>query len=458
MRFLGDSLMILESYWDAIFDRDSSFRDKISRLFKSPFIKNVSIVASGSVVAQGIGIAFSPVITRLYGPEAFGILGVFIASSAILVTVCSLTYQIAIVLPKKDDDAKAIAVLSFIIAAALSSVIALILFLFRQSLISLLHLEEISAFIFLIPVFIMFAASHKIIEQWIIRKGEFKKKAKVGIAQALIVNTTKSGIGLVHPAALILVIISTFGHLLHTFLLSWTLSKKIFIFKYFKNKSWLRLSKIKEVAIRYKDFPSYRAPQALLGSFTKNLPMIIIASFFGPVYAGFYGLGQKVIKHPAGIISDSVGKVFYPWISKAYNEGKNIRLLLTKATLALAGIGIIPFGAIILFGPFLFGFIFGNEWVNAGEYSRWLSVWLFFDFIRVSAVQTIPVIGIQGFFLIFTMISTIIRVLTLFLAALITKDAVLTIAIFSIISGLLSLLLLFITISKCNKKPFNVSF
>jgi O-antigen/teichoic acid export membrane protein len=452
MRFFGDSLITLESFWDAIFDKNTSFRDKLGGLLKNPFIKNVSIVASGSVVAQMIGIAFSPVITRLYGPEAFGILGVFLASTAIIATVSSLTYQIAIVLPEKDEDAKSIAVLSFFIAAVLASVLALILFLFRKPLISLLHLEEISSFIFLIPVFILFAACHKIIEQWIIRKGEFKKKAKVGIAQALIVHSTKSGFGLMHPGALILITISTFGHLLHAFMLSRTLSKKIFSFKYFKNAAWLRYSRIKEVALRYVDFPAYRAPQALLGAFTKNLPMIIIASFFGPVYAGFYGLGQKIIKHPAGIISDSVGKVFYPWISNAFNEGKNIKLLLTKATLSLAGVGIIPFGAIILFGPLLFGFIFGNEWVDAGEYSRWLSVWLFFDFIRVSAVQTIPVIGIQGFFLIYTAISTAIRVFTLFLAALITKDAVLTVAAFSIVSGLLSLLLLLITISKCNKK------
>ncbi len=452
MRFFGDSLIILESYWDSIFDNDTSFRKKITGLVNNSFIKNVSIVASGSVVAQLIGIAFSPVITRLYGPEAFGILGVFLASSAIIVTVSSLTYQIAIVLPKKDDDAKAIAVLSFIIAAAISSGIALILFLFRQPLISLLHLEEISSFIFLIPVFILFTASHKIVEQWIIRKGEFKKKAKVGIVQSLIVNTSKSGIGLIHPGALILVSISTFGHLLHAFMLSWTLTKKKHSSHGLKNASWLRFSSIKEAAFRHKDFPVYRAPQAFLGAFTKNLPMIIIASFFGPVYAGFYALGQKVIKHPAGIISDSVGKVFYPWISKAFNEGKNIKLLLTKATLALAGIGIIPFGAIILFGPSLFGFIFGNEWVNAGEYSRWLSVWIFFDFIRVSAIQTIPVIGIQSFFLIYTTVSTVIRVSALFLAALIIKDAVLTVAVFSIVSGLLSLLLLLVTISKCNIK------
>jgi O-antigen/teichoic acid export membrane protein len=421
-------------------------------IIKKPFIKNVTIVAGGTGMAQIIVMAFSPIITRLYGPEAFGILGVFTASSAILITIGSLTYQIAIVLPKKDDDAKAIVVLSLIIAAIFSSVLAIVLILFRKPIISLLHLEAISSYILVIPVFIFFSACSNIAEQWIIRTGQFKKKARVGIVQALIISSTKSGIGLWYPAAVVLVSLTTLGHMLYAFMLSWTRSIKKQTFFKLKNAPWLTISQIKEVALRHRDFPLYRAPQALLGTITKQLPLIFIASFFGPVYAGFYTLGQRVIKNPSNLISDAVGKVFYPWISRSFNEGRNIRHIIIRITLGLGGIGIIPFGIIAILGPQIIGFIFGSEWVAAGEYARWLTIWIFFDFIRVPSSHAIPVIGIQGFFLIYTVISTVIRLSTIFIMAIITQNDILTVASYCVVSSLMSLVLIFVTIVKCNNK------
>ncbi|MBO1928615.1 hypothetical protein J4731_01440 [Providencia rettgeri] len=45
---------------------------------------------------------FSPIITRLYGPEVFGILGTFTAILTVITPIAALTYPIAIVLPKSD--------------------------------------------------------------------------------------------------------------------------------------------------------------------------------------------------------------------------------------------------------------------------------------------------------------------------------------------------------------------
>jgi IS5 family transposase len=69
----------------------------------------VAVVASGTAGAQAITMGFSPVITRLYGPEAFGLLGVFMAMVQVLVPAAALTYPIAIVLPKEDRDARVLA-------------------------------------------------------------------------------------------------------------------------------------------------------------------------------------------------------------------------------------------------------------------------------------------------------------------------------------------------------------
>lgn len=72
----------------------------------------MAVVATGTAGAQAITMGFAPIITRLYGPEAFGLLGTFSAILAVLTPMAALTYPIAIVLPKDHADAKGLAKLS----------------------------------------------------------------------------------------------------------------------------------------------------------------------------------------------------------------------------------------------------------------------------------------------------------------------------------------------------------
>lgn len=57
-------------------------------------------MASGTAMAQVISMLLAPIITRLYGPEAYGMMGTFMAIIGIFTPIAALTYPIAIVLPK----------------------------------------------------------------------------------------------------------------------------------------------------------------------------------------------------------------------------------------------------------------------------------------------------------------------------------------------------------------------
>src|SRR5690606_27771088 len=126
--------------------------------------------------------------------------------------------------------------------------------------------------------------------------------------------------------------------------------------------------------------------------------------------AGFYGLGRRILQLPSELIGKAVGDVFYPRISEAANNGENLTYLIRKSTLMLSVIGIFPFGIVILSGPWLFGFVFGMEWIKAGEYARWLAVWLYFGFINRPSVRALPVLNAQAFHLAYTFIMLIVRV------------------------------------------------
>src|SRR5699024_8218297 len=126
--------------------------------------------------------------------------------------------------------------------------------------------------------------------------------------------------------------------------------------------------KLGKLAKKYYDFPVYRAPQDLLNSVSDSLPVIMLTTLFSPTSAGFYTIGRTVLRLPSNLVGKAVGDVFYPRIAEASNKKENMVKLLQKATLSLAAVGIVPFGLVILFGPFLFSLVFGAEWEMAGQY------------------------------------------------------------------------------------------
>ena len=421
--------------------------DKLIRLRRKPFVRNVSVVAAGTMLAQAISIGFAPVITRLYGPEAFGVLGVFLACTTLIASVGSLTYDIAIVLPEKDDEARAVATLAMIIALALSLISTLGLLLFREPLIRTFNLESISSLLMLMPLLIFFTACQKIAMQWLIRTSQFVRKAWVRIFQSLFLNIAKSGVGLINPTAMALVVVSTLGEAIHAIMLIGTpLKRSLSFFRRRPFPPWFCTASILEAAYKHRDFPLYQAPNAVIKNLTSNLPMLLFAGFFGPIYAGYYALGEKVLKNPSRIISQSVGDVFFARIARACNRDEDVGRLLIRVTFGMAVVGVLPFLALAISGPMVFGVVFGKEWTLGGEYARWLSIWLFFDFISGPASKTVRVIGIQRFYLIHGVVTSAIRISMLLLGALHFRNDLLAVALFSMAGAGASIVLIAIVI------------
>jgi O-antigen/teichoic acid export membrane protein len=402
---------------------------EIKRLAKGRFVRNVAVVTTGAATAQVITIAFAPIITRLYGPEAFGLLGTFMTLVGVLTTIAALSYPIAIVLPKEDSDARGLAQLSVYISLVVAALVAVALLVGGDRLLNLLGAQAIAAFILLIPLNILFAAWLQVAQQWLIRKKQFKVKAKVAVAQAMILNTAKSGIGLFAPLAAVLIVLTTIGGALHAAMLSWgaRVGKDDANGKKTPNKQ----TPLIELAKQYYDFPLYRAPQVFINSISRSLPVLMLAALFGPASAGFYVLGRRVLGLPSQLISMSVYEVFYPRITAALHNGENLTRLILKSTVALAGLGVVPFGIIVVFGPWLFGLIFGEQWVMAGEYSRWLAIFSFFLFINRPSMAAVPVLGLQRGLLVYEILSTGSKLLALYIGFVYFADDRVAVALFS---------------------------
>lgn len=427
-------------------------KSEVLRINRNSFVRNVLIMATGTAAAQVITMSLSPFITRLYGPEAFGLLGAFTAIIAIVSPIAALTYPTAIVLPKNEKDANGLIRLSLSITIIIAIIMALILVIFNDPVIELLKLEEIATFLYLIPLVVLFSGSLEVVEQWLIRTKQFGITAKVTFSQSLILNGSKVGMGLAFPFAATLIILTVLGQVLKTtMMLLWI--RRSSDMKSIKEINTGEKVPIRELAIKYKNFPVYRAPQVFLNGASQSLPILMLTSLFGPASAGYYTIGRTVLNIPTELIGKSVGDVFYPRISEAANNGENLTYLIRKATIILGVVGLLPFGIVVAFGPWLFSLVFGSEWTMAGEYARWIALWSYFIFINQPSIKALPVLSAQAFHLRFTTFTLLTRMAALAVGYYVFNSDLIAIALTGVSGALLNLTLILITIWK--SKSFN---
>src|SRR5262245_3026619 len=79
-------------------------RDDGRKSKRGSFGADVLRLVTGTVLAQGITLLFSPLMTRLYAPEAFGVWAVFSSITTIIGVVACLRYEVTIMLPEDEEE------------------------------------------------------------------------------------------------------------------------------------------------------------------------------------------------------------------------------------------------------------------------------------------------------------------------------------------------------------------
>ena len=78
----------------------------VRSIIKSSGARNFAKLLSANVVAQVIGLVVYPILTRMYAPEDFGLLNLFMSIGGVLAILSTAEYYYAIVLPKEEKDAE----------------------------------------------------------------------------------------------------------------------------------------------------------------------------------------------------------------------------------------------------------------------------------------------------------------------------------------------------------------
>jgi len=341
----------------------TKFDTLLQRLRSGSFLGNVLILAGGTGVGQLIVVLATPALTRIYGPEEFGVLTVFISVLTMLLVISALRYDIAIPLPDKESIAISLMALGVFIVSGFSILTGIVLFLFKKQIGALLSAPQIMVYLWwLLPVALFAGGIYQVFVYWHVRKKRYKALSQARVSQSLASAGSQLGLGLLTTGSIGLTSGYALGQLTAGGVLIWNLLKKD---KGLQDK--ITRKNIKDAAFRYRRFPLISSWSALLNSGGLQLPSLLLITFFGAATAGWFGLAQRVAGIPISLIGYSVSQVYLGEASRLRNEDPAaMRQLFLRTALKLFFYVGFPMALGGMLAPWAFGFIFGEQWSASG--------------------------------------------------------------------------------------------
>jgi len=374
---------------------------------KSEFSRNVLTLMTGTTIAQAIPIAISPILTRIYTPEDFGILALFMAIVSIFGSISSGRYELAIMLPKKDEDAINIFALGFIIIIFISLFLFFIVLFFDDYLIKLLDNKEIGIWLYFVPITVFFIGLFNILNYFNNRKKQYKDIAVATIIKSIVLAVIQLSVGFFKQGASGLI----GGQIISNIFANMRLIKNII-----KDKALMaRISKVKIIALgkRYKNFPLISLPSNFINVLNQNLVNMLISTVYNIKTLGLYALVQRVMGVPSSLIGSSMGQVFFQQAAKERQESGRAIKTFTSTVIKLVIIAIPMYGILFLIVEDLFLFVFGEKWQIAGEFAKILVPLFFIRFISstVSAINTVFEKQLYGLYISLILLLTSLAVI-----------------------------------------------
>jgi lipopolysaccharide exporter len=359
------------------------------------FITNTLIVVGGSAIAALITIFSTPILTRYFTPEAFGIFAVFSSITGIISIIACMRYELAIMLPKSDDDAINIFALCLLIAVLISVPLVPIFWLFQSQIISLFNLPNLGSYILVIPLMILVNGFFNALYNWHTRKQNFTLLAGARVTNSVMTNGSQlisAFIGFLTAGGLIIgTILGLFSSTAVLLVQIWRTDKAAL-------KGSIRWSSMVYGLKRYRNFPIYDSFSAFINNLSWQLPVLMLAAFFSPAIVGFYSLGLMVLFFPMNLIGSALSQNFFQKAAEVKDQG-TLGHLVEQVFEILVMVGLYPIFVLTLVGANVVVVILGPNWGEAGVYLQILSIWAFVWFVSSPLGAVFAVLEKQAYFL-----------------------------------------------------------
>jgi O-antigen/teichoic acid export membrane protein len=357
--------------------------NKIWNFFSnSPAVRSTGELLLGNLIAQIILVVSAPILTRLYAPEEYGVLGTYSALVMVLSVIATLRYELAILLPQQDEEAEQLTIMASALTVTMSLIIGVILWGIAVG-VDPPWLRPLRPYIGLLTLSILFYGLAQIFTHRMMRRQQFRLQMHSSWVQALTYVMIQLGGGMLRVGTAGLLVGQLAGQVVSALMLGRKLHYRRIGYKH-----------LFESVCRYKHLPIYNMPAALVYTLQTQLPILLAASLYTAKEAGWLVLGLRIVGTPVQMLSTSLGRVYISRAAELVRQSpETLQTLVLRTLKQLFLMAIAPTLLSAAAAPALFAWIFGSDWRPSGEYLQILSPMLLMNLLVFPLYHTLTVLN-----------------------------------------------------------------
>jgi O-antigen/teichoic acid export membrane protein len=323
-----------------------------------------SFIATSAAV-QLLPLISAPIVSRLYSPAAFGNYAVFYSLVAIIGSVASWDLHNAILLEEEDSAAAHAALLTFAAIFVTGAALAIVLLAMPEYWLQWAVGTEVLSILPWLPLTVMAASGYLSFYTWAIRKGHYKKLARIKMILGVSTMLIQISIGLMRLEAIGFVLANLLGYILGILLLY-----RLFHFDIRTAKPKMNFESIKAQLKKHRELPMYSVPASLVNTFSSQIPEFMINKLFGSYQLGQYSLANRMVNMPLAFLATSVQDIFRQKATTEFNLSGSCSNTYRSFLALMVLVSVVLLVPIVLIVPELFPLIFGKQWDQSGHLIR----------------------------------------------------------------------------------------
>lgn len=321
---------------------------------------------AGGALAQALPLLLGPWLTRIYSPTEYGHFSlVWTLATNVAVLGCA-RYEFALPLESDEGEAATLMALCLRVLMAVSAASLLVA--------ASLALWQDLSLAWLLPLAVLAGAASQWLTLWASRAQRFALISGARVLQYGGGALAQVGLGLLQFGA--------WGLLLGPLLAG--MAASVLLARPAPQGGWLALLKpqpgLAAMARRHRDFPLLNTPHAFAGALQDSLALLILTAWAGDAAAGYWALALRYLKAPAGLVGGALSQALYPRLVAAATPAEALQTV-RRSMAVLAALAVPLAGVLLVWGPELFSWLFGERWHDAGQLARALAPYIALHFI-----------------------------------------------------------------------------
>jgi O-antigen/teichoic acid export membrane protein len=369
--------------------------------FRGPVLK----LLTGTGYAFVLAYVAKTVLLRMYDPGDFGIYAAVFAIVSICQPLVTLRYEDAVMISDTPRKAAHAFVLSMGVLIGMCTLL-LVLIPLRHEIEQLFGEPAMADWIWTVPVVLFIQRGAKTMELWLSRMERFSLISGGQVAQSTVMTVVRIGAGFVRASPGGLIFGFALGHLAQgaLYVKQMAASLKTALAG---PPEGLDATLVREVARRYRKFPMFTTPAAMISAAVSQLPALLLLYYFNKEVLGIYSQAFAVLFIPMSQLAMTIAQVFFVRAVEAHRDGTLSELSgnIHKRMVMM----VLPVTAVLMVtGGDVFEFLFSATWRASGEYLLFLGPWILFTTVSSPLTRLFDVLERQRYELVVAVIMFVV--------------------------------------------------